>query len=516
MSVLYLVLNTATLKNGHNWCADFGQYLGQAQNIIGHKEYAHTYYVGRSVVTPPGFPVILIPLIKIFGMDFRILKLPNVVFFLGFILVLYSILRKRLGEDDALLGALVLLTSPDFFIFKQYIMSDPAFLFFTTASISAWLQYEDLKGRPGSPSRRAALTAAILLMCGAFFIRWAGVALFISMLVYFFQKKTDARAIILILAGMIFSIIIQLKLGTDGLNYYHEVALPFKRWVIMSWRAMAQTVKTLVIFFFPCRTTFTLWIFRGLNASLQIIAPLFYACITFAFLYRIRKRSLTIIESFFAVYVLGSLIWYFTGGTRYLYPVIGFFILFFLEGAKFFSRNASHKQWNCHRMARLAVILLILHNVASILMVFDYDDDQIYQQDARDMVAWISKHTRKDDKFVFGKPRELGFLTNRYMTSYLFLREKELCEGLRRLNIRYLIFEDYKEKYVLPQLNLTDMPLPALARSDVRIPFNIDTKQASLPEIEACELNVRPVWGNGREYKIYEILRTPSAAETEF
>ena len=34
-----------------------------------------------------------------------------------------------------MLGAVLLLTSPDFFIFKQYIMSDPAFLFFITASI---------------------------------------------------------------------------------------------------------------------------------------------------------------------------------------------------------------------------------------------------------------------------------------------------------------------------------------------------------------------------------------------
>ena len=142
----------------------------------------------------------------------------------------------------------------------------------------------------------------------------------------------------LILAGFILSVVIQLSLGTDGLNYYHEVALPIKKWLLMSWRAMAQTVKTAVIFFLPCRTPVTVLIFRVLKETINIIAPVFYGVVTFAFIYRIRKRSLTIIESFFAVYLLGSLVWYCIGDTRYLYPVIGFWIFFIIGGAKALSR----------------------------------------------------------------------------------------------------------------------------------------------------------------------------------
>jgi hypothetical protein len=151
--------------------------------------------------------------------------------------------------------------------------------------------------------------------------------------------------------------------------------------------------------------------------------------------------------------------------------------------------------------------LLVLHYIGSILMVFDYDDDQIHTKDARDMVSWIKTSTQADDIFVFGKPRELGFLTRRYMTSYIFLREKDVCEKIRELNVRYFIFEDYKEKYILPELNLSDMPFSALARNDVLIPFNIDTKQISLQEIQGCQLNVEQAWGEGREYKIYEVLK---------
>jgi hypothetical protein len=507
LSLSYLIINILTIKDGHNWCSDFGQYLGQAQNIIEHKEYTHTYYIGRSVVTPPGFPLILIPLLRNAGLDFRILKLPNVFFFLGFILILYCIMRKRVGEEDAFLGAVLLLTSPDFFIFKQYIMSDPAFLFFIVASIFSWLRYEEAKGDNNVPIQFAALIAATLLMCFAFFVRWAGIALFISMLIYFVHKNVDRRAVGFIVSGLISSFLIQRSFGTDGLNYYHEVALPFQKWLLMSAQAMPQTIKTLVIFFFPCKTNFTLLVFRVLNATINFIVPLFFGCMTFGFFYKIRKRSLTIIESFVVVYLLGNLVWYFTGGTRYLYPIIGFLVLFVIEGAGFLSRYLSYKKWSPLRLARLIMVFLVLHNTASILMAFDYDDDQIYKSDARDMVSWIQANTRADDKFVFGKPRELGFLTRRYMTSYLFLQERNLCERIRQLNISYFIFEDYKEKYVLPELNLTDMPLPALARNDVLIPFNIDTKQISLQDISACQLNVTQVWGEDREYKIYKVLK---------
>ena len=115
-SVLFLVFNILTLKDGQNWCSDFGQYLTQAQNILEHKEYSRTYYVGWSVATPPGYPLILAPLIKVFGLNLKILKVLNVVFLLGAILLLYLIMQRRLGREDALLGAMLLFTSPDFFI----------------------------------------------------------------------------------------------------------------------------------------------------------------------------------------------------------------------------------------------------------------------------------------------------------------------------------------------------------------------------------------------------------------
>ncbi|HQO59069.1 MAG TPA: glycosyltransferase family 39 protein [Candidatus Omnitrophota bacterium] len=507
LSVLYLIVNVATLQDGHTWCADFGQYLGHARNIIEHKDYAHTYYIGRSVVTPPGFPLILTPLLKYGGLNFRILKLPNIIFFLGFIWVLYAIMRKRLGEDDAFWPAVLFLTSPDFFIFKQDIMSDPAFLFFITASIFLWLRYEDARQHNRAHAAFLCLTGGTLLMCVAFFVRWAGLALFIALLIYFSQRKPERRAVIFILAGLSLSWVIQQGFGTDGLNYYHEVARPVPQWLLMSGQAMPQVIKTLAIFFFPCKTAFALWFFRLLNVTINIVTPVFFGGLVLGFLYKLRKRTLTLIETFIAVYLLGNLVWYFSGGTRYFYPVIGFLILSALEGVRTVSRSAILKAWHLPRIARWIIVFLVFHNIISVLTVFDYDHDQIYKKDARSMVSWIQNNTHPEDRFVFGKPRELGFLTRRYMTSYLYLREKnDACGRIRNLNVRYFIFEDYKEKYILPELNLPDVPLSTLGRNDVLIPFNIDTQEMTLEDIRQCQVSVALVWGQGKEYKIYEVL----------
>lgn len=398
LSAIYLIVNFMTIKDGQNWCSDFGQYLTGAENIISHKEYSHTYYLGRSVVTPPGFPLILAPILKIFGLNFRLLKIPNVIFLLGYFLLFYLIMRRRLSEEDALLGFVLLGTSPDFFIYKQYIMTDIPFLFFITAAIFSWIKYDETKTDTDPGKQFITLTIATILMCYAFFIRWAGILLFIATILHFSYQKKDRRAILFSTGGLFISVFIQKLIGTNGLNYYYEVARPVKDWAILSYNAMPQTIKGMAIFFFPCKTKFTLLIFSLLGKSIHIISPLFFGLIIFTFIYRLKKRSLTLVECFFTIYIVGSLLWYYPGGTRYIYPVIGFVILFLMEGSRLLSMYIRAGKINIYGLARVLILFIIFHNVISISFLFEYNDDQIAQKDARDMVGWIKNNTHQDDR----------------------------------------------------------------------------------------------------------------------
>lgn len=494
-----------TIKDGQNWCSDFGQYLTGAENIISHKEYSHTYYLGKSVVTPPGFPFILTPILKIFGLNFKLLKIPNVIFLLGYILLLYSIMRRRLSEEDALLGVVLLGTSADFFIYKQYIMTDIPFLFFITASVFFWIKYDEAKTDTDSGKQFIALTIATLLMCYAFFIRWAGILLFIAAMLYFSSQKKDKRAIIFLTCGLFISIFIQKMIGTNGLNYYYEVARPSKDWAILSYNAVLQTIKAMAVFFFPCKTKFTLLIFSFLGKSIPIIGPILFALIVFAFICRLKNKSLTLVECFFTIYIVGSLLWYYSGGTRYIYPIIGFVILFLVDGSRFLSKYIRVGRINIYDLARVLILFIIFHNVISVSFLFKYNDDQIAQKDAMDLVEWIKNNTHKDDRLVFGKPRELGFLTKREVTSYAFLREGDVCQGIKQLHVRYFVYEDYKKKYLPQLINLVDLPFQTMATNGVRIPAHVDSGQFSLQTLQNCQYNIRQVWGEDRDYKIYKI-----------
>jgi len=97
-SVLFLILNIWTIKDGHNWGGDFSQYILHARNILESRAYSFSYNLDRDIAYPPGLPITLTPLIKCFGTNFRILKVPNVFFWLLYVLFLYLLMRRRFKD----------------------------------------------------------------------------------------------------------------------------------------------------------------------------------------------------------------------------------------------------------------------------------------------------------------------------------------------------------------------------------------------------------------------------------
>src|SRR3989338_8722118 len=87
----FLLLNVVTLKQGQGWGDDYAQYIRHAKNIVEHKPYASGIMLDQGPVTPPGFPLLLAPLVKFFGIHFWIFKLLNVFCWLFYVLILFLI-----------------------------------------------------------------------------------------------------------------------------------------------------------------------------------------------------------------------------------------------------------------------------------------------------------------------------------------------------------------------------------------------------------------------------------------
>ena len=134
---LAIFFNLWTLKDGHNWGDDFAQYIINARNIIEHKPYASGVTLDNTVIYPPGLPLLLAPVLKVFGLNFKILKLLNILFWYLSIIPLYFLFLKIEGRRFALMAAVFLAFSSFFFVYKQNVLSDIPFFLFVCSSLYA-------------------------------------------------------------------------------------------------------------------------------------------------------------------------------------------------------------------------------------------------------------------------------------------------------------------------------------------------------------------------------------------
>ena len=129
-AVLIGMFYVVTIREGHDWGDDFSMYIHHAQNIAHGKSYVETGYIYNPLnpavgprAYPPGFPLLLAPVVKLFGLDLWPLKVVVVGFFVGSLLAIVLLFRSAL--PPAHLAALVLVMgfNPFFWEFKDHILS---------------------------------------------------------------------------------------------------------------------------------------------------------------------------------------------------------------------------------------------------------------------------------------------------------------------------------------------------------------------------------------------------------
>src|SRR5262245_47216364 len=95
------------LRDKHHRGEDFAQYIAHAQNLVNGKPYIETGHLNGVSATlaplacPPVTPLLLAPIVKWRGLDWRWLKLPQVVCALIAIVVWAVIARTYIGKGPA-------------------------------------------------------------------------------------------------------------------------------------------------------------------------------------------------------------------------------------------------------------------------------------------------------------------------------------------------------------------------------------------------------------------------------
>ncbi|MBI3173486.1 MAG: hypothetical protein HYZ25_07195 [Chloroflexi bacterium] len=402
------LLSLSMLTRGHLWWDDFASYILQAQSLLhGNPQgfVAHNAFTIQQSSYPPGpiaypwgFPILLTPVLAIFGMKLLALKGLNTIFFLFFLVVFYQLTRTRLAPAWSLFLTAILAFNPVLLQAHDLILSDIPFLFFSTLTL---LLIEK--------NRKQTWTIGLVIFF-AFSLRTNGLLLLAPLAVAQIQqvhfwagaRKDWARIVAPYISFAVLAGLLALLLPGGQESYFSH----FSMFTVERWLANAGYYLRLPYEFFK-----DLWLGP---IFFWLWVPLFFTGVIFNF-----KRDLSLLA--YLVVSLGLFItWPETQGLRFLYPLAPIGALIAAEGwnsaaERLPAEGMSVARWAGLGSAGLLILLSLtasaqtgmsnLRNGRDINGPFD-----IYSQE---MFAFIREQTPPDGVVVFFRPRAMRLLGER-------------------------------------------------------------------------------------------------------
>jgi hypothetical protein len=385
------------IHKGHNWGDDFAQYIEQARAINNHSldsylqinRYAmdHSDHVVGPYLSPNGFPLLIAPVYKLFGLNLVALKVWCALFFLGSLVLLCLVFRNRVANKSHIIILVAVIgLNPDFLSFSDQILSDFPFLFFTVLSIVLVESGESYTSR----------VASGLCICVAYMIRDVGLALLPLLLIYQLQngdwRKNIYRSMIPWIAFGAGVVLYKLGLPGDAsrqVSMMHQVSLASVYYNLGYYIGL--------ICDFISHTYLSKYIMAVPVFGLMLLG-----------MYKKRSEDLHII-----VYVLlvfsSYIVWPFRQGIRYVFPILPFLVYFLVVGVL-----AVTPKNVVFRSAGYAVLTLyLLGGVRSALQFSRVPTDAVTTPEMQSIYSYITGNIPEDQIIVFYKPRALRLFTGR-------------------------------------------------------------------------------------------------------
>ncbi len=174
-------------RTGHTWGDDFTLYLRQAGSLIdgnvgqviadNHFNVANAAKPGFSpYVYPWGFPMLLAPFYRLFGLDYAALKLVEVASLLGFLWGFHAVVRQRMTRWLALATVVFVGTSMAYLMHTDKLVSE--FPYMAAVALTLWWLDRLRKNQQplDAATRRQLVILGLLAMC-VFNVRREGLAI---------------------------------------------------------------------------------------------------------------------------------------------------------------------------------------------------------------------------------------------------------------------------------------------------------------------------------------------------
>jgi dolichyl-phosphate-mannose-protein mannosyltransferase len=404
-AVLVGTLFVLTIREGQDWGDDFSMYIHHAENIAQGIPYGETGYIYNPhnpavgpKIYPPGFPLLLAPVVKLFGRNLWFMKLEVVLFFVGSLWLVFALFRSVL--PPGYLHALVLVVglNPFFWDFKDHILSDLPFLFFVLLSLYLFMQADE---RNGSSRRRATYAAlAGLTAYVSYATRVLGLVLLPSFLVHDLIRHKRVT----VMAWMTCAVFVALA------------AAQYMLWVRDSSYADQFAVTTHIIMgnlISYLRSLSDLWDNGYSDAGRKVVFLAVSGLAGWGYFKLVRNR-VGLLAVFPIFYLVPVVLWPSVQGTRFLIPVIPFYFGCLLLGIQGMD-NAVEKRWGRKYGPLLASLVVIGATYAGRYSTLPSGrfTKGIADDRSVEFFDFVRTATAPTDVFVFSKPRALSLFTGR-------------------------------------------------------------------------------------------------------
>jgi hypothetical protein len=408
-------IHLATLRQGQEWGDDFGLYVAHARNLAEGRPYADTGYVYNPAdpilsprTYPPIFPLLLVPVYLLCGVNLTAMKVWVVLLFMALLGVLALLLRKRL-PFPYVVGCLTLFAlNPYVWQQKDRLLSETPFMLFAyLALVLAEKAQQEASRRRALLWGLAAGTAAYL----AFGTRTVGVVLIPSFLVCDWRRRrwlgtASAAIMTAFLAGVAAQKCLLVVEGSYLDQLVFDPALYARIWLSLG-KALGYFLENgysnaARLLLFAC-----------------LLAPACWACLS-----RLRTASgatpippdlsgLTACELFFVFNAVVLMFWPAAEyERRFLVPVLPLFFLWVAEGLHRLDAT-SFRRVEKPIVAALASAVLLSYAGWYSRMDTGPIRDGVNAPDAVALFQWVRQQTDPRDVFLFQRPRAFALYTGR-------------------------------------------------------------------------------------------------------
>lgn len=441
-----LLIYLATLRPGLGGGGDAAQYVMHAENLVEGRPYAETGYVGNPhqfiapKSYPPGYPLLLVPVVALFGVNLMAMKVVGVVFFVAALFVIAWAFRRALSP--VALGALVAVIGlhPFFWDFKDSLLSDLPFLLFAFGALAAYNEAHEWK----DDARRSLLWALAAAACtgAAILTRSLGVVLLPSFVLYDVIRWRRLSRPLLVVGGLCAlggaaALVLAPSAGggSSEMGYVDLVQDQMGR-IKARLLGLPQRIDEVA------HHAGLLWDNGYVPALRKVLFGLSIPLLLLGFWDRLR-RQFSVFEVFAVLYVAALMPWTFLW-LRYLMPLFPLYFFYLFVGSRWLmeSRWLEARAAGAARALALAGLLALAGTYAAKYSTLDPErvGTQMTTPAAEELYAYIRQHTEPDDLLLSERSRQVIFFTGRpTSTAHEEDNEATLLRFFRSVGADYMI-----------------------------------------------------------------------------